>query len=264
SAGFQRTRPAPGPRSGTAPPAAPGVRDYARPQEPTTARATAAGAGARLEGRGGAGVRRGRGRAGVWWEGGGGAGDPVRWSQGWTSGPVPAERRGEASAVALSVLAGGLVLGAGVGADHPQVPLAVPLRHRAGGRLRAALRSLGAGRLAHRVGQRLQVVAARPAGAVGGQPDDLPAARGGAPLGVHRAQVVAVRLDIGRERTEHGRGVGVDIGEREDCWLSARGSRAASDNAHGDRPYSFPPTDASRAPPCPGPGLRSGPRWHTL
>jgi hypothetical protein len=52
-------------------------------------------------------------------------------------------------------------------------------------------------RLAHRVGERLQVVClflGRPSR----EPDHIPSPRRGQPVGVGGAQVVAVRLDVGR------------------------------------------------------------------
>ena len=92
----------------------------------------------------------------------------------------------------------------------------------------------GPGGLPDGVGQRLEVVAARPeVGGVRGQPQDLPAARGGEPLGVRGAQVVAVRLGVGGQRAEDGGGVGVDVGERRDSGAAARGAGAAADRAHG-------------------------------
>ena len=68
---------------------------------------------------------------------------------------------------------------------------------------------------------------------VGRQPQHLPAARRGEPLGVGDAQVVAVRLGVGGERAEDRRGVGVDIGERRDGGPAARGPRAAANRTHG-------------------------------
>ena len=62
-------------------------------------------------------------------------------------------------------------------------------------------------RLTHGVGERLQVV--RLDWLIGRvpdrEPDDVPAARRRHPVGVPSAQVVAVRLDEGGERTEHCR-----------------------------------------------------------
>src|SRR5450759_1125069 len=71
--------------------------------------------------------------------------------------------------------------------------------------------------LAHRVGQRQQVVL----GGAGvhelrGEADDLPAARDCLALGMHGAQVVGVRLGIGSQRSQNRGLVGVDIGQRRD------------------------------------------------
>ena len=93
-------------------------------------------------------------------------------------------------------------------------------RHRAGG-------------LADRVREGEQVVVGGASRReVGDQPQHLPAARRGQPLGVPVAQVVGVRLGVGRERAEHCRLVGVDIGERRDRGTGARGARAAAGRAH--------------------------------
>ena len=92
---------------------------------------------------------------------------------------------------------------------------------------------LRAGRLAYGVGQGFEVVAAGPrrAGVVG-EPDDLPAARRGEPLGVLGAQVVAVRFGVGGERAEDGGGVRVDVRQRRDGGTAARGARTATYKAH--------------------------------
>jgi hypothetical protein len=66
------------------------------------------------------------------------------------------------------------------------------------------------GRLADRVGERLEIVAAGLA-RLGGKADDLPAPGSGEPLGVLRAEVIAVRLDVRREGAENGGGVSVDV-----------------------------------------------------
>ena len=52
-------------------------------------------------------------------------------------------------------------------------------------------------------------------------------------LAVHVAQVVGVRLGVGRERTDHRRLVGVDVGERGDRRAAARGARTAPGGTHG-------------------------------
>src|SRR5207342_2946635 len=61
----------------------------------------------------------------------------------------------------------------------------------------------------------------------------LPPTGGRETLGVHLAQVVGVRLGVRRERTDDGRLVGVDIGERRDRRAAARGARTAPDGTHG-------------------------------
>lgn len=92
---------------------------------------------------------------------------------------------------------------------------------------------LGPGGLAHGVGQGFQVVAAGPdRTGVRGQPYDLPAAGRGQPLGVLRAQVVAVGFRVGGERAEDGRGVRVDVRQRRDGGAAASGARTATYRAH--------------------------------
>jgi hypothetical protein len=64
------------------------------------------------------------------------------------------------------------------------------------------------GGLTDRVGQSQQIVMGRWwRHKVGREPDNLPAARGGEPLGVLGAQVVAMRLGVGGQRPEDGSGV---------------------------------------------------------
>ena len=81
----------------------------------------------------------------------------------------------------------------------------------------------GAPGLADDVRQRLQVVGTL-LGGIGGQSQHIPAARHDQPGCVFLAQVVTVRLDIGRKRPEHGRGVAVHVRERVDGGLLARGT----------------------------------------
>ena len=66
-----------------------------------------------------------------------------------------------------------------------------------------------------------------------GQAHHLPAAGGGEPLGVFRAEVVTVRFHVRRKRAENGGGVGVDVRECEDGRLPAGGTGTAADGAHG-------------------------------
>ena len=98
---------------------------------------------------------------------------------------------------------------------------------------RPAARSLRTGRLAHRVGERFQVVTAGAGGTGGvGEPDDLPAARRGEALGVLGAQVVAVGFGVGGERAEDRGRVGVDVRQRRDGGTAASGARTATYRAH--------------------------------
>jgi hypothetical protein len=83
------------------------------------------------------------------------------------------------------------------------------------------------------IGQREQVVAlGLRVDGLTGQPDDLPAPGRGEPLGMLLAQVVGVRLGIGRQRAENGRLVGVHIGERADGLALAGGTRTTT-SSHG-------------------------------
>jgi hypothetical protein len=64
-----------------------------------------------------------------------------------------------------------------------------------------------------RKGEQVVVTGAR-LDELGHQPDDLPAARGSQPFGVQGAQVVGVRLRVGRQRAEHRGRVRVHVGQR--------------------------------------------------
>ena len=114
--------------------------------------------------------------------------------------PVPGMTEGSSALVANTLTIGRVrdnADSAGLlrAAQHPQVAAATDL-HRLPVRCRGR-----PGRLAHGVGQRLEVVAGRAdVGGVRREPQDLPATGGREPLGVGGAQVVAVRLGIGRER----------------------------------------------------------------
>src|SRR6266511_1781902 len=80
----------------------------------------------------------------------------------------------------------------------------------------------GPGRLPYRLGEGHQIVAARRwRYVVAVVAHQVPAARRGQAAGVLLAQVVRVRLGEGRERADHRRGVGVDIGQRGDSRLRA-------------------------------------------
>jgi hypothetical protein len=89
-----------------------------------------------------------------------------------------------------------------------------------------------AGRLANGVREGLEIVRCRSRGLGELQPDDLPPERSGEPGRVARAQVVAVRLGVGGKRTEHRSGLCVDVRERCDRGLTARGAGATSKRAH--------------------------------
>ena len=76
------------------------------------------------------------------------------------------------------------------------------------GRVRAARAARdrlhgGSGGLADGVGERLKIICRRAGGLGDLEPHDLPAERRGESRRVPRAQVVAVRLGVGRERPEH-------------------------------------------------------------
>jgi hypothetical protein len=84
-------------------------------------------------------------------------------------------------------------------------------------RLRRTERPLG---LTYRVSQRLEVVGYFLFGR-GRQPDDFPAKRSRHAVGVPGAQVVAMRLDEGRQRAKHCRRVAVNISQRVERSLLA-------------------------------------------
>lgn len=96
---------------------------------------------------------------------------------------------------------------------------------------RALVRSGG---FPYGVGERFEIVTAGPGGGRAvGETDDLPAARGGQPLAVLSAQVIAVGLSVSRERTENRGRVGVDVRQRRNGGAAARGARTATYRAHG-------------------------------
>ena len=88
------------------------------------------------------------------------------------------------------------------------------------------------GCLADRVGQREQVVGGRSVLVVRGQSQHLPAPRRREPLTVHVAQVVGVRLGVGRERTDHRGHVGVDVGEGGRGRTTTGGARTTTEETH--------------------------------
>ncbi len=115
-------------------------------------------------------------------------------------------------------------------------------------RCAAAGRGAGTARLAHGVGEREQVVGREGRlGVLAADADDLPAARGGHPLGVLAAQVVGVRLGVRRERAEHDRPVGVGIGQRRDGGALAPRLGAPTCQTHaGDSSRARRPSRAPR------------------
>jgi hypothetical protein len=79
------------------------------------------------------------------------------------------------------------------------------------------------------IGEREQIIAlGLRVDGLTGQPDDLPAPGSGESLGVLFAEVVGVRLGIGRQRAENGRLVGVHIRERADSLTLAGGTRTTT------------------------------------
>jgi predicted Zn-dependent protease with MMP-like domain len=131
------------------------------------------------------------------------------------------------------------------------VPAPAGAERRSGvdGRLPRRTRSLS-----HGVGQGLEVVTAglHRAG-ITVEPDHLPPTRDGEAAGVLLAQVVGVRLGVGREWTDDRSRVGVDVGERRHRRAAAGGPRAAAQRAHGgDRtrrgpPYQLPAPKRARS-----------------
>ena len=110
------------------------------------------------------------------------------------------------------------------GAQHPEVPPAADLDPLTHGLLLDPRSRL---RLHHRVRECFQVI-----GPVlerlHGQSHHIPTTRRGEPASVFFAQVVAVRLDIGRQRAEDRGGVTVHVGQRVDGRMLACGARAAT------------------------------------
>src|SRR5579875_15419 len=130
----------------------------------------------------------------------------------------------------------GVRLGRGGGAQDAQMAAAAHLDALAdgfGGGLALGVPRLGGTRrlagvpgaagLADDVRQRLNVLGPFPGGILR-QPYPVPPARHDEPGGVLLAQVVTVRLDVCRERPEHGRRVAVHVRERVDGRLLARGT----------------------------------------
>ena len=92
----------------------------------------------------------------------------------------------------------------------------------------------GTAGLANGIGQGEQVIGAgQQRVRVRSLPKHLPAAGGGETIRVLRAQVIAVRLRVDRQRAEHRGGVGVHVRERGDRRATATRSRAATSRTHG-------------------------------
>ena len=88
-------------------------------------------------------------------------------------------------------------------------------------------------RFPHRVGECFEVVTARlDRAGIGGQPDDLPAARRGQALGMLGTQVVTVGFRVGGERAEHSGRIRIDVRQRCDGGTAARSARTATYRAH--------------------------------
>ena len=68
--------------------------------------------------------------------------------------------------------------------------------------------------LANHVGECLEILRDANRIDLGLDPDQFPATRRGEPACVGFAEVIAVGFDVGGERPEHGRGIGVDVGQR--------------------------------------------------
>jgi|SRR5580693_7218199 hypothetical protein len=114
------------------------------------------------------------------------------------------------------------------GAQYPEVTAAADLDTLTDGLgIGQLVRSCPWLRLHHRVRQCLEVIGAV-AIRIGWQPHDIPAARRGQPGRMLLAQVIAVRLHVRGQRAEHRGGVAVDVGQRVDGRVLARGARAAT------------------------------------
>ena len=98
--------------------------------------------------------------------------------------------------------------------------------------------------LAYRIGQRQQVIVAGATGIrVRCESKDLPPPRSAQTLCVLVAQVVAVGLGKRRQRAEHGRLIGVDVGEGGRRVACAGGARASAGGTHS---ATLPPSSRGR------------------
>ena len=112
---------------------------------------------------------------------------------------------------------------AGAGRAASRIGAARAARDRLDGR---------AGGLADGVGERLKIICRRAGGLGDLKPHDLPAERRRESGRMPGAQVVAVRLGVGRERPEHGCRLCIDVGERRNRRLTAGGPGASTKRAH--------------------------------
>jgi predicted Zn-dependent protease with MMP-like domain len=110
-------------------------------------------------------------------------------------------------------------------------------------------------RLPNGVSERLQVVALL-LGGEGRQPDNVPAARRGHPVGMPGTQVIAMRLDEGSQRAEHRGGIAVDVSQRVEGILLARRPGALTSGQLATPVLSSQPTAVGILPPT-----RAGSRW---
>jgi len=127
---------------------------------------------------------------------------------------------------------GSLTLGAA--AQDAQVAAAHLAGDDGGGRVdRGWGRGAGSTSLADRIGQSEEVVGGRLGlGVVRREADDLPATGGGEAVRVLTAQVVGVRLRVGRQRAQDGRLVGVDVRQGGDRRAAARRLGAPTGQVH--------------------------------
>ena len=118
--------------------------------------------------------------------------------------------------------------------QYPQVAPPANLDTLASGLSRSARRRS----LADGVGQGLQVISLGDfiRRLTDGEPDHVPAARGRHPVRMPGTQVIAMRLDEGRERAEDGRRIAVDIGERVYGDLLTGGPGALARGQRGTNP----------------------------
>src|SRR5690349_15384714 len=151
--------------------------------------------------------------------------NPIGPPPGATRGSPLVQSTGPGPAALITLSRPSLLTGTG---QHAEVGASTRTEH--GRRLH---RAVGPAGLPDGLGERGEVVAAvlrrreLPLEA-----DDLPAARRGEAVGVLVAEVVRVRLGLGGQRSDDGRRVGVDVGERGDRVLGAPGPRTPPHAQH--------------------------------